>query len=201
MRTEAENRYLGSVHDLYEENVCKLIKEVVSTYYGFDLSVFDTKKRDRQIIKAKQAAVYFIRKSLPKASLQRIGNIMNYDHASILHVLKKVNELMETEVQTRTEIKELETIMCMSNGTIDLGKKMDAHYYYVNLNDCISVKLHSGKSIVLSGYSLEEANHIVKNGVFELTASVENNAVPIEHKKTRLHILQKITKENKDENN
>jgi chromosomal replication initiator protein len=106
--------------DLTKEMIDKLIKstkreisidyiqKVVCNYYNIGLEQLQSKTRKREIVQARQVAMFFS-KSLTKSSLATIGSqIGGKDHATVLHACKTVNNLIETDKRFRLQVDEIE---------------------------------------------------------------------------------------------
>ena len=106
--------------DLTKEMIDKLIKstkreisidyiqKVVCNYYNIGLDLLQSKTRKREIVQARQVAMFFS-KSLTKSSLATIGSqIGGKDHATVLHACKTVNNLIETDKRFRLQVDEIE---------------------------------------------------------------------------------------------
>ena len=106
--------------DLTKEMIDKLIKstkreisidyiqKVVCNYYNIGLELLQSKTRKREIVQARQVAMFFS-KSLTKSSLATIGSqIGGKDHATVLHACKTVNNLIETDKRFRLQVDEIE---------------------------------------------------------------------------------------------
>jgi chromosomal replication initiator protein len=106
--------------DLAKEMIDKLIKntsreisvdyiqKVVCSYFNVPIEAVQTDTRKREIVQARQVAMYFA-KSLTKSSLATIGSqIGGKDHATVLHACKTVNNLIDTDKNFRTQIDEIE---------------------------------------------------------------------------------------------
>jgi len=84
------------------------IQKVVCNYFNIPLEQIQSKTRKREIVQARQVAMFFS-KSLTKASLATIGSqIGGKDHATVLHACKTVNNLIETDKRFRIQIDEIE---------------------------------------------------------------------------------------------
>jgi len=84
------------------------IQKVVCNYFDVPVSSMQSKTRKREIVQARQVAMYFS-KNLTKSSLASIGSqIGNKDHATVLHACKTVNNLVETDKQFKNQIDEIE---------------------------------------------------------------------------------------------
>ncbi len=106
--------------DLAKEMIDKLIKntkrevsidyiqKVVCNYFEIPTDSIQSKTRKREIVQARQVAMYFS-KNLTKASLATIGSqIGGKDHATVLHACKTVNNLLETDKLFKGQIEEIE---------------------------------------------------------------------------------------------
>ena len=98
------------VKNSYHEISINYIQKVVCEYYNIPLDMIQSKTRKREIVQARQIAMYFS-KSLTKSSLATIGaKIGGKDHATVLHACKTVNNLMDTDKRFRKkmQVNELE---------------------------------------------------------------------------------------------
>lgn len=142
--------------EAYSNQICDLVKTLVSSYYELPLTAYQSKSRKRQVIKMKQASVYFMRKLLPKATLLYIGRQMQYDHATVLHCLKCISNLLETDRETRMDIQSLGKNIELQTDLVRLDGKINEDYHYINLDICDSFKLPDSRGIVLSNFSDEQ---------------------------------------------
>lgn len=84
------------------------IQKVVCNYFDVAVDSLQSKTRKREIVQARQVAMYFS-KNLTKSSLATIGSqIGGKDHATVLHACKTVNNLAETDKQFKYQIEEIE---------------------------------------------------------------------------------------------
>ncbi len=96
------------VKNSYHEISIDYIQKVVCDYYSIPIDMIQSKTRKREIVQARQIAMYFS-KSLTKSSLATIGaKIGGKDHATVLHACKTVNNLIDTDKRFRMQIGELE---------------------------------------------------------------------------------------------
>ncbi|MGE0078791.1 MAG: chromosomal replication initiator protein DnaA [Bacteroidales bacterium] len=106
--------------DLASEMIDKLVKntrkditidyiqKIVCEYFGLPTDVLQTKTRKREIVQARQIAMYFS-KGLTKSSLSTIGSVIgSKDHATVLHACKTVNNLMDTDKRFKSQIEDIE---------------------------------------------------------------------------------------------
>lgn len=84
------------------------IQKVVCDYFNLPVDSINSKTRKREIVQARQLAMYFAKKHT-KASLAAIGvHCGNKDHATVLHACRTVNNLIDTDKQFRIYVEELE---------------------------------------------------------------------------------------------
>jgi len=84
------------------------IQKVVCDYFGLPLDAINSKTRKREIVQARQLAMFFAKKHT-KSSLANIGlHCGNKDHATVLHACRTVNNLIETDKQFRVYVEELD---------------------------------------------------------------------------------------------
>ena len=84
------------------------IQKIVCDYFGLPLELINSKTRKREIVQARQLAMYFAKKHT-KSSLATIGlHCGNKDHATVLHACRTVNNLIETDKQFRAYVEELD---------------------------------------------------------------------------------------------
>lgn len=73
------------------------IQKVVSDYFQMDTETLRSKTRKRNIVQARQLAMFFAKK-YTKSSLASIGSqIGDRDHATVLHACKTIDNLLETD--------------------------------------------------------------------------------------------------------
>lgn len=84
------------------------IQKVVCDYFDLPLEVLKSKTRKREVVQARQLAMYFS-KSLTKSSLSNIGiHCGGKDHATVLHACRTVNNLIETDKKFKTYVTEIQ---------------------------------------------------------------------------------------------
>lgn len=84
------------------------IQKIVCDYFGIEVDALQSKTRKREIVQARQIAMYFS-KCMTNSSLSTIGaKIGNKDHATVLHACKTINNLIETDKEFKTQIRDIE---------------------------------------------------------------------------------------------
>ncbi|MDR1698414.1 MAG: chromosomal replication initiator protein DnaA [Prevotellaceae bacterium] len=84
------------------------IKNLVCDYFSLKLSDILTKSRKREVVQARQIAMY-LAKEHTKHPLAKIGmEIGNRDHATVLHACKTVKDLMQTDRNFKNSVITIE---------------------------------------------------------------------------------------------
>jgi len=84
------------------------IQKVVCDYFGLPLESINSKTRKREIVQARQLAMFFSKKHT-KSSLATIGlHCGNKDHATVLHACRTVNNLLETDKRFRVYVEDID---------------------------------------------------------------------------------------------
>lgn len=84
------------------------IQKIVCDYFNMQADQLKSKTRKREIVQARQIAMYFA-KNFTKSSLAAIGSIIGgKDHATVLHACKTVSNLIDTDKRFKLYIDEIE---------------------------------------------------------------------------------------------
>ena len=95
------------VKNIKREISIDYIQKVVSDYFQLDTETLKSKTRKRHIVQARQLAMYFSNK-FTKASLANIGSqIGDRDHATVLHAVKTVDNLVATDKQFKKFVEDI----------------------------------------------------------------------------------------------
>ena len=120
------------------------IQKVVCDYFDIPIELMKSKTRKREIVQARQLAMYFS-KQLTKNSLANIGlHCGNKDHATVLHACKTVNNLIDTDKQFRGYVSDIEKKL--TNSTIALRQELKRNLvpiFCINVSKDESTKLQS----------------------------------------------------------
>lgn len=79
-----------------------MILEVVAEHYKIDQEEITSKKRTAEIALPRQIFMYLCREMMPNITLKGIAAILERDHSTVLHGIKKVEE----DIQTNKELKD-----------------------------------------------------------------------------------------------
>ncbi|MCL2027452.1 MAG: chromosomal replication initiator protein DnaA [Bacteroidales bacterium] len=91
------------------------IKNIVCDYFQITVDEINSRTRKREIVQARQLAMYFSKKHT-KCSLANIGvQCGNKDHATVLHAYRTVTDLLDTDKQFKVYVEDLEKKIKISN--------------------------------------------------------------------------------------
>ncbi|WP_186758422.1 MULTISPECIES: chromosomal replication initiator protein DnaA [Echinicola] len=94
------------VKDIETEVGIDFIQKTVSDYYGIKLDDLKAKTRKKEIVVARQVAMYFS-KEFTNHSLKSIGyHFGGRDHSTVIHAVQTVNDLIETDTAFKNAINE-----------------------------------------------------------------------------------------------
>ena len=87
------------------------VQKVVCDYFNITRDALISKTRKRQIVQARQIAMYMAR-NLINCSLSTIGSeIGGKDHATVLHACTTVNDLMSTDKTFKQYVSDIEKML------------------------------------------------------------------------------------------
>ncbi len=85
------------------------IIEKVCSHFAVDCSIIHSKSRKREIVQARQVAMFLAKKHTDSSS-SKIGKLIgNKDHATVLHACKIVKDQYEVDKAFRSDIEEIES--------------------------------------------------------------------------------------------
>ena len=83
----------------------------VCKHFGLENAAIHTKSRKREVVQARQIAMYLAKKHTD-FSTAKIGTLIgNKDHATVLHACKTIKQLKEVDKSFRAEIEEIQTAL------------------------------------------------------------------------------------------
>jgi len=88
------------------------VQKAVCDYFGITREAMQSKSRKRQIVQARQIAMYLSRNLISNCSLATIGaEIGGKDHATVLHSCSTVQDLMSTDRVFRKYVNDIESML------------------------------------------------------------------------------------------
>lgn len=95
------------IKDIETEVGIDFIQKSVSEYYGIHTDELKAKTRKKEIVIARQMAMYFS-KEFTQHSLKSIGyHFGGRDHSTVIHAVQTVNDMIETDASFRNAVNEL----------------------------------------------------------------------------------------------
>ena len=95
----------------HNENKPVTVEDIIRTvcsHYGLEPNTIHTKSRKRDVVQARQVAMY-LAKTYTDLSTAKIGNLIgNRDHATVLHACKTIKALKDVDKAFQTEIDEIQ---------------------------------------------------------------------------------------------
>lgn len=87
---------------------CENVLTLVIQTFGIDLKSINSKSRKKEIVQARQAAMHLCKRYTTQ-SVCRIGTIIGgRDHATVLHAIKAVDDMLECDAAFRTKYEQVE---------------------------------------------------------------------------------------------
>lgn len=100
--------------NLKNEHKAITIDDIINTvcqHFGLDTSAIHTKSRKREVVQARQIAMY-LAKHNTELSTAKIGTLIGgKDHATVIHACKTIKEQQEVDKAFRAEINDLQTAL------------------------------------------------------------------------------------------
>ncbi len=94
-----------------EEITVERIQKVVCEHFKIKLSDLKSKRRSRNIVLPRQTAMYLARK-FTQSSLPELGEAFGgKDHTSVLHSIRKVERMLDSNEELRKTVKKLEEVI------------------------------------------------------------------------------------------
>lgn len=174
---------LSDSQPIRQQRIISYIISIVGNYYDMDDNYYYTKYRKREIVFARQVAMYLTCK-YSTMTLGKIGaKFGNKDHATVLHAKKVVKDLIVTYDKIKKQIEEIENLIKLNYVAINKSLHLNKNFYFIDFNDHFSIKVNNHKGLILTGFTKEEIDQIsnVINGIIDQK----------EHKNTGLYILEK----------
>lgn len=83
------------------------VKQTVCEHFNLKVSQIDSRSRTLRVAHARQLAMYLAERLTDKSHMQ-IGHIIgNRNHATVVHALKQISDMIKTDDEVREEVEEL----------------------------------------------------------------------------------------------
>lgn len=174
------------------KRIIEAIKLIVCNYYEQDPIVFIQKSRKRELLHVVHSAIYFIDKNM-RIGPTELSTVFGYDHATIIYIIRKTKNLLDIDKNMRLEYEEIQSTIVAS----DLQEK-SAERYYIDLNNCVSMKNGNNRAVVFSGFNDDDLDNIVildKRRIVAQTmyegAILFEKSEKKQHQKTGVYLIEK----------
>ena len=108
----AESITQSIIGDEVNELTIDRVQEAVCEYFNISLDTLQSPSRKRQIVQARQIAMYLCRSDISSCSLSTIGaEIGGKDHATVLHACNLVADLITTDRTVKQYVTDLEKML------------------------------------------------------------------------------------------
>ena len=109
MASSITDKIVGEEHT---EVTMDKVQRVVCEYFNITRDSLLSKSRKRQIVQARQIAMYMSRNLISGCSLSTIGSELGgKDHATVLHACNTVSDLMSTSKAFRQYVNDIEKML------------------------------------------------------------------------------------------
>ena len=169
-----------------------IIKQTLLDFYELKSEDYIfLKTRRRKYLNVRHNSMYLMYKTL-KMPIVEISNVFKCNHATVIHAVKKIDDYITWDNQLKKEITELDNALKL-NLLSNNSSNYDEKFYFIDLNNFISLKNDNGQAIIFCGFKKDNVKDIVflKKNIFD---SFKQEQIT-EHNSTGLYII-----ENKDEN-
>lgn len=85
------------------DGIIARVQKAVSAHYKVPLAEMTSQRRGRNVARPRQVAMYLCRELSP-LSLPCIGRRFNRDHTTVIHAIKTIERLIETDPDMATDI-------------------------------------------------------------------------------------------------
>lgn len=87
------------------------VKQCVCEHFNLKVSQLDSRSRTQQIAYARQVAMFLACQLTDKSNVQVGIHIGNRNHATVIHALKQIRDMMEVDEKTRQDVNELKAML------------------------------------------------------------------------------------------
>ena len=92
------------------------VKERVCEHFNLKVSQIESRTRTQKIAHARQVAMFLACELTGKSNVQVGLNIGNRNHATVIHAIKHIKDMMEVDEETRQDVDELRSVLKATRG-------------------------------------------------------------------------------------
>ena len=167
------------------DKIAEYIIYIVPRYLHIEETFHQTKNRKRELVIGRQLAMWLMRR-YTGLSLDKIGDYFSRDHATVLHAKKHIDDLRETDKVIKKQLTDLKNIVTLKSKSLVHKVDLDNDFYYIDLNDFVSIRMNSNKAIIVTGFTDQE--------VEALKWRIKESFEVRNHTNTGTYILEQKTK-------
>jgi len=169
------------------EQTVEAVFKLVALHRKIDGDWQSSKSRKREIVLARQMASTLVRDIDPTITFSQIGAYTGQHHATVMHGIEVFQNHMANDKSIENEYENIKNLSKFEYRAKDTETGEISRFYTVNLNNCISVRVSDKKSVVLIGYTMEEAKMIGAVG-----SEGESPVKPVKHTNTGLVLMERV---------
>lgn len=167
------------------DRIAEYIIYIVPRYLRIDETFHQTKNRKRELVIGRQLAMWLMRR-YTSLSLDKIGEYFSRDHATVLHAKKQIDDLRETDKGIKKQLNDLKNIVTLKSKALVNKVDLDNDFYYIDLNDFVSIRMGSNKAMIVTGFTDQE--------IEALKWRIKESFEVRNHTNTGTYILEQKTK-------
>lgn len=173
---------------LNAEEKIESVMETVAKYKDLSDDFFAVKSRKREIVLARQMACYLIRDIDPTITYNLIAHYIGQNHATVIHAVETFGNILVNDKDVEADYEKLKNLFTsrFTATNVQTGEKTEI--YTVNLNNCISVRISDRKSVVLCGYTMDEAKMLGA-----VCSEGETPVMPVKHTNTGMVLMERVS--------
>jgi hypothetical protein len=174
--------FVDKMNNITDYEVVEFIKQIVLIYLDAPKDSYERRTRKTEILKVRQYAEYFVKRHTALSN-KKIALLFNQkNHSSVINVVNRIEGYSTWDKTTKKELNEIETIIKLKGLSKNNRFDINSHYY-IDMNNCKSIKHSTDKAIVFVGYTDDEIFEIMKS-----KPEIRN------HQNTAKFILERIEK-------
>jgi hypothetical protein len=181
MKKEAED-LIENADMKHDEALMSFVLDVVSKYYGVNKDNYNHRVRKREVMMARKVSMYLI-KSNSQITLQRMAKFFGKNHATAVHSIKSVKDHLTWDKDLQRQVEELNKVIELKAKAINSRLDLNEDFYYIDLNEFVSIKQSKEKAIILVGYSTSETLDFMKKNEITIKG--------LRHKNKGMYVLEK----------
>lgn len=184
MRNNRQRNRVNAQLKLNAEEKIETVMKVVAKFKDLSEDFYAVKSRKREIVLARQMACFLLRDVDPTITYNLIAHFTGQNHATVIHAVETFANLVASDKDIQKQYETLKEMFNTRYMASDLENGRKINVYTVNINNCITIKINEQKSIVLSGYTQDQAEMIGA-----ICSENETPVKPVKHTNTGIVLI------------